>query len=541
MAAHSTMHNFTTLIKRLEAATSRLEDIAQSAIDLESAAQTPPVTSSTTTPQSSTPAPSARAAVVPPPPPPAPKAPAPVKEELPEAVEEFNKFITNVVEKWVKLSEEIGGAVADQAKQVLKGYQETSRFIHLSTKAKKPDFNGADASLYQELIKPIASAIEAANNIKDSAHRHTPFFNHLSAVADSIIVLAWPTISSKPYKHVQEARDSAQFFGNKVITANKESGDAKHLEWVKSYYNIFPELITYIKDYFPEGLTWNPNGPHASEVAKTLANASSTSAPAAPAPPAGGAPPPPPPPPGPPPVLKINEQKAEPSPASGLGAVFSELNQGEAVTKGLRKVDKSEMTHKNPSLRASSVVPDGSAARGKSPAPGKKPKPESMRVKKPSKKVLEGNKWTIENYDSPDAPIEINVEMSHSILISKCTKTTIILKGKANAVTIENTTRLSLVVEDLVSTVDAVKSQNFALQVMGTIPTVLLDQIDGAQIYFSKESSSTRVFTSKSAGVNVNVIGPDHDYKELALPNQICSYYDEEKGDMVNEIVSHAG
>lgn len=146
-----------------------------------------------------------------------------------------------------------------------------------------------------------------------------------------------------------------------------------------------------------------------------------------------------------------------------------------------------------------------------------------------------------ENYDSQDEPIEIEVEMSHSLLISKCTKTTIVLKGKANAVTIENTTRLSLVVDDLVSTIDAVKSQNLALQVMGKIPTVLLDQVDGAQIYFSKESKSTRVFTSKSTGVNVNVIGEDDDYKELPLPNQICSYYDEEKGEMVNEIVSHAG
>ena len=108
--------------------------------------------------------------------------------------------------------------------------------------------------------------------------------------------------------------------------------------------------------------------------------------------------------------------------------------------------------------------------------------------------------------------------------------------------TIENTSRLSLVVDSLVSTVDAVKSQNFALQVLGAVPTVMLDQIDGAQIYFSKESISTRIFTSKSAGVNLNVIDDDDDdYREVPLPSQICSYYDKEKGDMVNEIVSHAG
>jgi hypothetical protein len=52
----------------------------------------------------------------------------------------------------------------------------------------------------------------------------------------------------------------------------------------------------------------------------------------------------------------------------GAAAVFAELNRGEEVTKGLRKVPKSEMTHKNPALRASSVVPSspGSARRSAS-------------------------------------------------------------------------------------------------------------------------------------------------------------------------------
>jgi adenylyl cyclase-associated protein len=96
-----------------------------------------------------------------------------------------------------------------------------------------------------------------------------------------------------------------------------------------------------------------------------------------------------------------------------MDAVFAQLNQGEAVTAGLRKVDKSEMTHKNPALRAGATVPyrtgsqrsassstavspSSPAARGKSPMPpGKKPKPESMRTKKPPRKELDGNKWII--------------------------------------------------------------------------------------------------------------------------------------------------
>lgn len=87
-----------------------------------------------------------------------------------------------------------------------------------------------------------------------------------------------------------------------------------------------------------------------------------------------------------------------------MGAVFEQLNKGEAVTSGLRKVDTSQMTHKNPALRANATVPerkDSTGSRGKSPAPGKKPKPESMRTKKPPKLELDGNKWIVVSHVQP--------------------------------------------------------------------------------------------------------------------------------------------
>jgi adenylyl cyclase-associated protein len=73
-----------------------------------------------------------------------------------------------------------------------------------------------------------------------------------------------------------------------------------------------------------------------------------------------GAPPPPP----PPPTVTSTSGNV---PAGGAAAVFAELNKGEAVTQGLRKVDKSEMTHKNPALRAGSVVPDKSNSAPRKP------------------------------------------------------------------------------------------------------------------------------------------------------------------------------
>jgi adenylyl cyclase-associated protein len=170
------------------------------------------------------------------------------------------------------------------------------------------------------------------------------------------------------------------FNANVKGSADLDNRDPKQIEWIQSYYQVFKDLTQYVKQTFPQGIQWNPKGVSLEEAIKS------------------------PPPPGPPPPpLKFDDAPKPAADSSGLGAVFNELNKGEAVTKGLRKVNADQMTHKNPSLRAGATVPTrsdsassvSSVNRGKSPAPGKKPKPESMRTKKPPVKKLEGNKWIL--------------------------------------------------------------------------------------------------------------------------------------------------
>jgi adenylyl cyclase-associated protein len=235
-----------------------------------------------------------------------------------------------------------------------------------------------------------------------------------------------------------------------------------------------------------------------------------------------------------------------------MSSVFDQLNQGSSVTAGLRKVDKSEMTHKNPSLRASSTVPErsnsqnsgsSSNSRGKSPMPSKKPKPESMRTKKPPRRDLDGNKWIIENFENTGSDVvEIQAQLSQSILISRCSKCIIKITGKANAISIDNCPSLSIIVDSLVSSLDVIKSPKFQVQVDGVVPTVLLDQVDGATVYLGNRSLNTEVFTSKSTSVNMVLLpkeGTDGDEKECPLPEQIRSVV--RNGVVVSEVVEHAG
>ena len=103
----------------------------------------------------------------------------------------------------------------------MQGFQEQRKFLLITTKAKKPDVTGPEMSAYQDLLKPINEALMAVSNIKES-HRGSPVFNHLSAVSEGIMVLAWVTVENKPFKHVDGSLGSAQFFGNRVLKEAKD-------------------------------------------------------------------------------------------------------------------------------------------------------------------------------------------------------------------------------------------------------------------------------------------------------------------------------
>lgn len=79
------------------------------------------------------------------------------------------------------------------------------------------------------------------------------------------------------------------------------------------------------------------------------------------------------------------------------------------------------------------------------------------------------------------------------------------------------------------------------MQILGTLPTIMLDQVDGAAIYLGRDSLGTEVFTSLCTGVNVVVPGKgeEDDYEERAVPEQMKSVV--KNGRLVTEIVEHAG
>lgn len=202
----------TSMIHRLEAATSRLEDIASSALPSAgdgvasfngaSLNATPGATESNT---------NAGALKL-------------VAEAAPPpAIEAFDELVNSELKEWLELSGKLGSVIEGQSKAVEGAFAAERKFLFIANKAKKPD----DRTL-MELLKDLQANMEKTDEFRQS-NRDAALKDPLSMVADGVGSLGWVTIGQgggmKPHEHINELVGGAQMYGNKVL---KEYRDKYH-------------------------------------------------------------------------------------------------------------------------------------------------------------------------------------------------------------------------------------------------------------------------------------------------------------------------
>lgn len=465
-----------------------------------------------------------------------------INEETPKSVLEFEAFLNENVDKLLNISEKIDPLLMEAVKLLKDSFLIQLDLINLAVKAKQPDYSSPE---FINIIKPINENIMSITELKDK-NRQSLVFSYLNSIAEGGLVLSWFAIST-PLSFISDVKDAAQFWTNKVMKEFKEN-DPNSVEWVNTYMNLFANLKVYIKEYQTTGLKWNTK-PSALDFKEALTQIQSKSSSSAQVSDtnitAAAAPAPPPPPPAPPAsVFEVKNDDSKSTASGGMDAVFVELNQGESITKGLKKVDKSQQTHKNPELRAGSTVPGSSSTVTKSDVPPPKPKkPSILKTKKPPRKELIGNKWFIENYDSQPneaEPILIEANKDESVFIGKCSNVFIQIKGKVNAISLSETEKCSLLLESCISGLDIVKSNKFGIQVQNFLPQISIDKSDNGSIYLSKESLNTEIFTSCSTTINVNLpVGEDDDFVEFPIPEQLKHTF--ANGKLNSSVFEHMG
>ncbi|ORY22976.1 adenylyl cyclase-associated protein [Naematelia encephala] len=503
------MNSLSTLIKRLEAATSRLEDIAtsQSHPAPSSSVRSPGSTGQDALSglvTSSTPAP-------PPPPPPPPTAAVSLEAVISSpAIKAYeDEIIHTALAEFTAKAKDIGGIV-EQHSLLLEPVCSTQLdYLKLASTHSKP------STPILALLKPQADAIQAVMEAKDKLGRGKEgreWGACLSTVAEGISAWGWVQVEPAPAPFVLEMKNAAQFWADRVTKQFKET-DTRVVDWAKSFIALVDALQKYVKQWHTTGVTWNPKG----SPAPTSVSASSAT------------PPPPPPPP------QANTSSA-PAPASGQAALMAELNRGGAITSGLKKVDKSQMTHKNPELRTTSVVPD------KKTPPPVKAKPQSITQAKPAKLELEdGSKWIVEYQEDNKEIIIDQTALHQTVHIFGCKNSVIRISGKINAVSMVASKKTSIVLESAVSSLSITSSPSFEVQITGSVPTIMVDTTDSGQIYLSEACMNmVEVITSKTSSINISVpTGEGGDFEERALPEQMKTKV--VKGKLVTEIVEHAG
>uniref|UniRef100_A0A8C2K3J1 Adenylyl cyclase-associated protein n=1 Tax=Cyprinus carpio TaxID=7962 RepID=A0A8C2K3J1_CYPCA len=400
-----------------------------------------------------------------------------------ESMEAFDHVLSGSVSEYLRTSTAIGGDVAK----------------HVS--ASKMSREMAD------LLRPLSDQIQEVQSFREK-NRGSSLFNHLSAVSESIPALGWVAVCQKPGPYVKEMNDAAMFYTNRVLKDYKDT-DPRHVEWVRSYLSIWTELQTYIKEHHTTGLIWNKTGP--------VATPSMFRAPSV-----GPCPPPPPPPPGPPPMFMDDSPKPDDTSAQH-SALFAQLNQGEAITKGLKHVSDEQKTHKNPNLRSQ----EGRTHQG-SPAKSQNPSSSACAPAKKHSPVLEleGKKWRVEHQEkSHDLVIE-ETELRQVVYVFSCSNSTLQIKGKVNSIIVDNCKKLGLVFDSVVGIVEIINSRDIQLQVMGKVPTISINKTEGCHVYLSKDSLDCEIVSAKSSEMNVLVPEGEDDYREFPIPEQFKTLWD---------------
>lgn len=119
-------------------------------------------------------------------------------------------------------------------------------YIWFAAGQKKP----ADDVLAQKQ-RPIGKLLEEITEMKESK-RNTPFFNHLSAIAEGIGAVGWVNVSPTPAPHVKEMHEASMFFVNRVRTEHKTN--PVHSEWAKSWSEVLDSLQKYVRQHHTTGL-----------------------------------------------------------------------------------------------------------------------------------------------------------------------------------------------------------------------------------------------------------------------------------------------
>uniref|UniRef100_W5MGU4 C-CAP/cofactor C-like domain-containing protein n=1 Tax=Lepisosteus oculatus TaxID=7918 RepID=W5MGU4_LEPOC len=310
--------------------------------------------------------------------------------------------------------------------------------------------------------------------------------------------------SQKPGPYVKEMNDAAIFYTNRVLKDYKDS-DKRHVDWVKSYLNIWTELQAYIKEHHTTGVAWSKST--VSSVAATECNYKYIVRGTIDA------------------FEDYLEQYHNNPPRFHLMNSCGQADCICCLTSGVSLNTDSAWAEK------ASCIAQGE----ESLYPCTWCSLKSFHC---FQLFLLGRVWFLEYQDGSNDLVISETELKQVIYIFKCSNSTLQIKGKINSIIVDNCQKLGLIFNNVVGIVEIINSRDVQIQVMGKVPLISINKTEGCHVYLSEESLNCEIVSAKSSEMNI-LVPLDGDYREFPVPEQFKTIWDGSK--LITEPTEIAG
>lgn len=352
------------------------------------------------------------------------------------------------------------------------------RLVHTTAKPQTPAL--------MTFLNEAVTAISKAEDLKRKRDKRNKLDkgSYRAAMYEVCTMTSWVTMSppNLPVPFVKNQVDSAQFHLNRALKDSKgkdHEADAK--EFALAVKALGNALHDFVKANFKTGLEWKVGG---DDLPASAAEAPKPAAKKAPAKTS-------------PETKEEVKEEAKEKPAGNMGNVFGELSQGLNITKGLKKVKKSQKTKYRKKEEGRGVV---KMAKKKVVKPKKTPTTRKM-----------GFRWMFSDHFEGIVDVPDGIDMKTNVFISSCSNCQMEIKQKVKAVTIESCKRMMIIVNDVVSSVELVRCDSVTVYCKGVARNIQIDKCDSPRVVVLQGATNPNLVVSCVTAGNVEVCSPTED------------------------------
>jgi adenylyl cyclase-associated protein len=322
----------------------------------------------------------------------------------------------------------------------------------------------------------------------------------------------WITVET-PVVAIKGVIESAEYSGLKV----KQQKIDSQTKWMDSFFTLLKEILSFVTVNFPTGLIWS--GKEESDFAFLFGASSSAPTTTTPAEPKKE-------------EVKVQQDAPKAVVGGGMGALFAQLNKGEAITQGLKHVDKK----KKDDAEASKPVEVPKPVETKVTAP-KVDKGALQLPTQPAKKHKVDFTWFLENFVNDKTILldEETASLKDIVRIENCHNCAITINAKVKGISVNRCKKLFLTFQNVVSNVEVIHSKSVEVYAQGSVPSIQVDSSESIKVTLSKDLS-TEIVSSKVTELNVTKLNAEGEYeKDFPVTEQFVTKFDKEKGAFVTK------